>query len=274
MARFDSLSDEILLYLRTIISSLPSHVALAQCCKRLRELYSKDDTFWQFACFSSGFGRPRTRRGLGARLSWREIAHLLASHQTKCQINSCRDANGCFEEHYRVSQDAIWAPRTDQTDVILHPLYFYLHFSHLPSDDLLIHAPLPDVLTILHTHLPTYPESKQSQYGPLCSHPNASCAFATFPPMVSLSFQDANGQTFLIVENPDGCTILDVNRALAELIPRDIGPLETALQHYRDLMLFSGLSSAEFAYRISQQRGFLGDHEYPFLQDLMAQSML
>lgn len=35
--------------------------------------------------------------------------------------------------------------------------------------------------------------------------------------MESISFQDADGRTFLTVQNPDGCTMLDVNRALADL---------------------------------------------------------
>lgn len=97
----------------------------------------------------------------------------------------------------------------------MHPLYFYLHFAEGPAGS--PHVPSPDTLAILLTHLPTFPESKSSQYGPLCVHPNASCAFATFPPMQSISFEDSNGDPFLTVQNPDGCTILDVNRALGDL---------------------------------------------------------
>lgn len=44
-------------------------------------------------------------------------------------------------------------------------------------------------------------------------------------------------------------------------IPRDFTPLEVALGHYRELIHTSGLSSLQFADMISQQRGFLGDHE-------------
>ena len=102
-------------------------------------------------------------------------------------------------------------------DVLLHPLYFYLHFNQDFSGRFPSHSPVPDTLSILLTHLPTFPECKRSQYGPLCSHPNASCVFVTFPPMESISFQDADGRTFLTVQNPDGCTMLDVNRALADL---------------------------------------------------------
>lgn len=44
-------------------------------------------------------------------------------------------------------------------------------------------------------------------------------------------------------------------------VPRDFVPLEEALSHYRDIIHTSGLSSLQFADMISQQRGFLGDHE-------------
>lgn len=126
-------------------------------------------------------------------------------------------------EHYRSSaRTGIRSPLPTHTqardrDIALHPLYFYLHFSQFPFDHATVRDPTPDVLAVLLTLLPTFPECRSSQYGPLCSHPNASCAFATFPPMESLNFQDAQGNTFLTVHNPDGCTILDINRALAAL---------------------------------------------------------
>ena len=72
-------------------------------------------------------------------------------------------------------------------------------------------------MSILLTQLPTFPESKYAQYGPLCSHVNASCAFATFPPVTRLEFENGEGEVFMVVENPEGCTLLDVNRALAQL---------------------------------------------------------
>lgn len=106
-------------------------------------------------------------------------------------------------------------PLRSPPQVLMHPLYFYLHFAEGPPGA--AHTPSPDTVAILLTHLPTFPECKISQYGPLCVHPNASCAFATFPPMQSINFQDANGEPFLTVQNPDGCTILDVNRALGDL---------------------------------------------------------
>lgn len=74
-----------------------------------------------------------------------------------------------------------------------------------------------DSISILLTQLPTFPESRYAQYGPLCAHPNASCAFATFPPVDRLEFENGQGDIFMVVENPEGCTVLDVNRALAEL---------------------------------------------------------
>ncbi len=129
-------------------------------------------------------------------------------------------------DKYRSStRNSIGGPLPSPLDIALHPLYFYLHFTPSPTSsgggtpEAEVEDPLlqPDYMSILLTHLPTFPESKRSQYGPLCSHPNASCAFATFPPMQSLSFQDPWGRVYITVENPDGITILDVNRAFAQL---------------------------------------------------------
>ncbi|KAL7284882.1 hypothetical protein ACG7TL_002196 [Trametes sanguinea] len=159
-----------------------------------------------------------------------------------------------------------------------HPLYFYLHFAqghpasqsrhyiqpHTPTPSPSPSPPppaIPDSLSILLTHLPTFPESRYAQYGPLCTHPNASCAFATFPPVDRLEFENGEGDIFMIVENPEGCTVLDVNRALAELIPFDDQHLEFALSHYQELAFTSGLSLAQFADLIARERGFLDDHE-------------
>ncbi|KAI9070292.1 hypothetical protein FKP32DRAFT_1670478 [Trametes sanguinea] len=168
-----------------------------------------------------------------------------------------------------------------------HPLYFYLHFAqthptnqarqyiqtHTPTPSPSPSPPppaIPDSLSILLTHLPTFPESRFAQYGPLCTHPNASCAFATFPPVDRLEFENGEGDIFMIVENPEGCTVLDVNRALAELIPFDDQHLEFALSHYQELAFTSGLSLPQFADLITRERGFLDDHEYPFLQHIVA----
>ncbi|KAJ8453976.1 hypothetical protein ONZ51_g13296 [Trametes cubensis] len=65
----------------------------------------------------------------------------------------------------------------------------------------------------------------------------------------------------MIVENPEGCTILDVNRALAELIPFDDQHLEFALGHYQELAFTSGLSLPQLADLIFRDRGFLDDHD-------------
>lgn len=108
-------------------------------------------------------------------------------------------------------------PISPYEDVTFHSLYYYLHCNQLSPGETTAFVPVPDTISILLTHLPTFPESKTSQYGPLCSHPNASCAFVTCPAVETVSFQDADGFTFLTVSNPDGCTILDVNRALADL---------------------------------------------------------
>ncbi|KAI0689331.1 hypothetical protein BC835DRAFT_1418580 [Cytidiella melzeri] len=276
---FTSLPDKILGCIRVSVAGhIASHIALSQTCRRWRDVY-QEESCWQFACFKAGFGRPRRRRRYSAAgshegaLRWRELAYLLVSHADQCEINSCKDANRHFARHYANSvRHSIRDPLSSTLAIEIHPLYFYLHFAHSPDGAPGTHTPLPDTFSILLTHLPTFPESKTSQYGPLCSHPNASCAFATFPPMESLSFEDANGDVFLSVENPDGCTILDVNRGFAELIPRDMTQLQIAMDHYRELILTSGLSSLQFAELIKRDRGFLGDHEYPFLQELMAQA--
>jgi len=208
---------------------------------------------------------------LDGSLKWRDLAYLLVSHASHCEIRSCRDANASFARHYATSmRSSVRDPLSSSEGIELHPLYFYLHFAHKPVGGPGTFQHSPDIFSILLTHLPTFPESKSSQYGPLCSHPNASCAFATFPPMESLSFEDSNGEVFLSVQNPDGCTILDVNRAFVEIIPRDLAQLQMALEHYRELLLTSGLSCAQFVESVSRDRGFLGDHEYPFLQELIA----
>ncbi|KAI0342241.1 hypothetical protein BDW22DRAFT_1429108 [Trametopsis cervina] len=258
-----------------LAGDLATHIALSQTCRSARAAY-REDSSWQYACFMAGFGRPRRRRGtsrFGDGMQWRLLAQLLVRHARKCEIRTCKDANACFARQYATSvRSSIRDPFPVSKAIEMHPLYFYLHFAHSPDGAPHAHLPSPDTLSILLTHLPTFPESKWSQYGPLCSHPNASCAFATFPPMESLSFEDAHGDVFLSVENPDGCTILDVNRAFGELIPRDMAQLQIALDHYRELILTSGLSSVQFVEYVSRDRGFLDDHEYPFLYELMSQA--
>ncbi|CAL1710306.1 unnamed protein product [Somion occarium] len=271
---FNLLSDSILLHIRTfILGDISTHVSLSQTCRRFRKLYENDESFWQLVCFSAGFGRPRRRGNPDEHLTWRQVAHVLSSHHRTCEIRSCRDAHLYFAKRYRTSsRRSIKTPVSAQQGVVFHSLYFYLHCNQLSPGEAFAYIPVPDAISILLTHLPTFPECRNSQYGPLCSHPNASCTFATFPAVDTISFQDADGRTFLNVSNSDGCTILDVNRALAELIPRDQAPVEVALAHYRDLVQTSGLSLAQFADMVSEQKGFLDDHEYPFLNELVAQA--
>ncbi|GJE93113.1 hypothetical protein PsYK624_092720 [Phanerochaete sordida] len=274
MAGLDTLSDSVLAHICNKLGfDLVAHISFSQTSRRIRRLY-EDDTLWQSACFKAGFGRPRRRLATGQaiqNLSWREVASLLVKHASKCEIKTCKAANACFAQQYcSMSRSSIYEPLTSPPAVELHPLYFYLHFSETAPDA--PHIPSPDTLAILLTHLPTFPECKTSQYGPLCVHPNASCAFATFPPMQTISFQDMHGAPFLKVHNPDGCTILDVNRALCDLVPRDLEQMEAALAHYRELLFTSGKTLTQFAECISRDKGFLDDHEYPFLQELVAQA--
>ncbi|EKM57270.1 uncharacterized protein PHACADRAFT_254952 [Phanerochaete carnosa HHB-10118-sp] len=274
MTDFNTISNEILVHIHDKLGGdLLAHISFSQTSRRLRRLY-EDGTLWQTACFKAGFGRPKRRVVMGEamqELSWRELAYILVRHASDCEIKTCKAANACFTSRYRsMSRSSIREPLTFPPDVELHPLYFYLHFSETAPDA--PHMPSPDTLAILLTHLPTFPECKTSQYGPLCVHPNASCAFATFPPMQTIGFRDANGDPFLTVHNPDGCTLLDVNRALCDLIPRDFEQMEAALAHYHELLFTSGKTLMQFAECISRDKGFLDDHEYPFLRELVAQA--
>ncbi|TFK89409.1 hypothetical protein K466DRAFT_584647 [Polyporus arcularius HHB13444] len=288
-----SISDALFITLWDhVLGDLPTHVALAQTSKRLRTVYTLDDEIWRAACFVAGFGRPLHRsNGAGAvhGWSWRRLAHILVRHSEKCEIGSCVKANTCFAERYENLTYTRVRTLHPHHPVEFHPLYFYLHFSQnhqapshhrrtvstylptpSPSPSPTPPASIPDAVSILLTHLPTFPECRYAQYGPLCSHPNASCVFATFPPVPRLEFENGDGEVFMVVENPGGCTVLDVNRALAQLIPLDQYHLEVAHSHYQDLALASGMSISQYANAISRERGFLGDHEYPFLQHIVA----
>ncbi|KAI0363763.1 hypothetical protein BV20DRAFT_86461 [Pilatotrama ljubarskyi] len=294
MVSLSSCADAVLLNIwQHLLGDLPTHLALTQTCRRLRELYERDDKIWQSACFTAGFGRPLRKTlpptvpGAVSELSYRRLARLLVNHAAVCEIRSCTKANACFAEHYSRWPYTRTRPLHHNHPLDFHPLYFYLHFSqshagsqarqtihpHTPTPSPSPSPPppaLPDSVSILLTHLPTFPESRYAQYGPLCTHPNASCAFATFPPVDRLEFENGEGDVFMIVENPEGCTVLDVNRALAELIPFDDHHLEFALAHYQELAFTSGLSLPQFAETITRDRGFLDDHEYPFLQHITA----
>lgn len=100
--RFSALPDVVLDRIRvSVAGNIASHIALSQTCRRWRDLY-REDSCWQFACFKAGFGRPRRRRlvtadgDFGAGPKWRELAYLLVAHPDRCEIKSCKDANGYF----------------------------------------------------------------------------------------------------------------------------------------------------------------------------------
>jgi hypothetical protein len=90
-----------------------------------------------------------------------------------------------------------------------HPLFYYLHFS--------AGAEL-DPSAVLHSLLPTHPDCRRKLYAPLCGHASAACAFATSPPVRSITLMRPDSDCAIAsVRNPDGCTILDVNRLLGDL---------------------------------------------------------
>jgi hypothetical protein len=90
-----------------------------------------------------------------------------------------------------------------------HPLFYYLHFS--------AGAEL-DPAAVLHTTLPTHPDCRRKVYAPLCGHASASCAFVTSPPVRSITLLRPDSESMIAsVRNPDGCTVLDVNRLLGDL---------------------------------------------------------
>jgi hypothetical protein len=95
------------------------------------------------------------------------------------------------------------------TTLAFHPLFYYLHFS--------AGAEL-DPSNVLHTLLPTHPDCRRKVYAPLCSHSSASCAFVTSPPVRSITLLRPDSESVIAsVRNPDGCTVLDVNRLLGDL---------------------------------------------------------
>ena len=90
-----------------------------------------------------------------------------------------------------------------------HPLFYYLHFS--PGAEL-------DPTAVLHSLLPTHPDCRRKLYAPLCGHASAACAFATSPPVRSITLLRPDSDCAIAsVRNPDGCTLLDVNRLLGDL---------------------------------------------------------
>jgi hypothetical protein len=126
-----TLPIDVLLVIRDVISSAPftstdpglglvAHLSLSQTCRRLCDVYTfstreSDDQFWKRACAIAGFGRPMRReypQSLpGATLhdtptpevfTWKQIAHIVTSHNRVCDIRSCRNAS-CWPGALRFS---------------------------------------------------------------------------------------------------------------------------------------------------------------------------
>jgi hypothetical protein len=163
------------------------------------------------------------------------------------------------------------------TTLAFHPLFYYLHFS--------AGAEL-DPANVLHTLLPTHPDCRRKVYAPLCSHSSASCAFATSPPVRSITLLRPDSESVIAsVRNPDGCTVLDVNRLLGDLcvsvsrllwgladgtdteryrcrLPRSLANMRTVLSHYQTLLDDYRTPSGSFRDMMcsAHHRGFLEDH--------------
>lgn len=154
-----------------------------------------------------------------------------------------------------------------------HPLFYYLHFS--------VGAEL-DPAAVLHTLLPTHPDCRRKLYAPLCGHASAACAFVTSPPVHSITLLHPNSEsTIASVRNPDGCTVLDLNRLLGDLyvfifshatfmtdgtnrcrLPRSLANMRTVLSHYQTLLddYRTPRESFKDIMSCSPNRGFLEDH--------------
>jgi hypothetical protein len=140
-----------------------------------------------------------------------------------------------------------------------HPLFYYLHFS--------AGAEL-DPSAVLHSLLPTHPDCRRKLYAPLSGHASAACAFATSPPVRSITLMRPDSDCAMAsVRNPDGCTILDVNRLLGDLLPRSLANMRTVLSHYQTLLDDYRAPGGSFPETMNSatHRGFLGDHRYPYL---------
>lgn len=95
------------------------------------------------------------------------------------------------------------------TSLAFHPLFYYLHFT--------AGAEL-DPTAVLHTLLPTHPDCRRKVYAPVSGHASAACAFVTSPPVRSITLLHPGSESIIAsVRNPDGCTVLDVNRLLGDM---------------------------------------------------------
>ena len=232
---------------------LLAHLSLSQTCRGLRDLYTfstreSEDLFWKRACAMAGYGRPMRREytqpllpGVTAHdmpppevFTWKQIAHTIMAHKRVCEIRSCRNAS-CWPGALRFPPTGVAFPAVhvtpshatlllmtalgnihpddvDQrsaTTLAFHPLYHYLHFS--AGSEL-------DPTAVLHTLLPTHPDCRRKLYAPLCGHASAACAFVTSPPVRSITLLRPESEGVIAsVRNPDGCTVLDVNRLLGDM---------------------------------------------------------
>lgn len=115
-----------------------------------------------------------------------------------------------FQPFRGISHSFIFADDVDPRPAKLafHPLVTYLHFSGMELDP----------AAVLHSTLPTHPDCRRKVYAPLCGHASASCAFATSPPVRSITLLRPDSESVIAsVRNSDGCTVLDVNRLLGDL---------------------------------------------------------
>jgi hypothetical protein len=160
-----------------------------------------------------------------------------------------------------------------------HPLFYYLHFSAGVEFD---------PTAVLHTLLPTHPDCRRKLYAPLCGHASAACAFATSPPVHAITLRHPDSECIIAsARNPDGCTMLDVNRLLGDLcvtlysicqlsshsltsdrghnlrrLPRSLTNMRTVLSHYQTLLDDYRFPSRPFTEIMcsAPHRGFLEDH--------------
>ncbi|KAH9972648.1 hypothetical protein BGW80DRAFT_362490 [Lactifluus volemus] len=272
-----SLPIDVLLTIRDVISIAPftttdpalgllAHLSFSQTCRGLRDLYTFSNgeceiSFWKRACLLAGCGRPMRREYPQALpgsaphnpppsevLTWKQIAHLVTSHKRTCEIRSCRNAS-CWPDD---------VPR-QPISLAFHPLFYYLHFSAGAEFD---------PTNALHTLLPTHPDCLRKLYAPLCRHASAACAFVTSPPVHAITILHPDSECAIAsVRNPDGCTLLDVNRLLGDLLPRSLANMRTVLSHYQTLLDDYRTSSRSFTDIMcnAPHRGFLDDHRYPYL---------
>ncbi|KAI0265336.1 hypothetical protein BC834DRAFT_1041800 [Gloeopeniophorella convolvens] len=274
-----SLPLDVLLSIRDAVSTAPftlldpglallAHLSLSQTCRRLRTLYAfatpeSEDLFWKRACVIAGYGRPMRREyphalpgapppgttTAPALLTWRQVAHAVTAHKRVCEIRSCRAAS-CWPDD---------CPPRGAAALAFHPLFYYLHFA--PGTEL-------DPAAVLHTQLPTHPDCRRKLYAPLSAHASAACALATSPPVRALTLlHPGTDRAIASVRNPDGCTLLDANRLLGDLLPRSLADMRTVLSHYQTLLDDYRAPAASFAdtMRGAAHRGVMGDHRYPYL---------